>query len=80
MSLPHLEARREGSALLLEVKVKWVQGEGRVRGRVGACCGPTPEEEGDKRWRVCVCGFANTKEPLAPPFPSAPFSLPKSIH
>lgn len=69
MSLPHLEARREGSALLLEVKVKWVQGS---RERGGFEEGWEPAVAPPRRRKVtsgggCASvGLQTLKSPLPP--------------
>lgn len=47
-------------------------GRGRPTRKGRACWGPTAEEESEKRWRVCGCGFWRTlRSPLASCFPSA---------
>lgn len=47
-------------------------GRGRPTRKRRACWGPTAEEESEKRWRVCGCGFWRTlRSPLASCFPSA---------
>lgn len=54
------------------------EGEGDLLERGRACWGPTPEEEGEKGWRVGGSGFWHTlRSPLPPISHLHPFSPPQ---